>query len=638
MLKSRLGVSLAGALCVISVALLAALTIGTSASLNVGMLQQTENVQTASLLADSAIQQAIAELMKSPSWGSNPATDQIAYNGPVDRSSVRLTFNKNAGVPYGLNNQTGAPVDGWAGSRLLSSRKVPPQRVHLVAVARCRNVVRTREAVIYTPNFTTSLGATGKVHLHSSLVGSLKNAADLADLDSHPELLGPGDLATNCDLSDSAILEQGSRVTGNLQSRGDVSLQTGSSVEGEVRRAFTDAELPHFDFDEYDPAKPDPDNPGPGPMLYTDFSAGMHGDENLTGLVRCDGSATVNGDLKLDNCIFYVTGNLKVVGGIRGQGAVIVKGSTEVEGGATLASDDDVALLGRGDVKLLGSQSQPYTFQGLVYTRGNFTANYFTVVGGFVADGAVPGTGNVDMHGSRIFHAPSATHVDIFVPYQFSLQFASIINESPKNVPLSDQNKYFYGQHPVADGGQLNADNPVNYDTPLEAANYSNPGGGWDWWNPAFLQISRQNNQYVYDLIYTDGGAKQQLHFNNRNDLINTIDSLHASKCPAYHDGLDANGDPYPPDDATVQIKNFGSYTGPDPGFLNLKVGDPNPLAGLHKETSPYLRKAWDLKLDIWEQRNKINSTTNGAANFSFDPNRFLKEHDKIRLSAVTEY
>lgn len=637
----RRGTSLAGAVCVISIALLAALTVGTSASLQTQLVQHSENVQIASLLADSALQQGIAELMRAPGWGTN--NERIEFAGPVDRSRVLLTFDKNAGVPFSTNNPTGSPLLGWSGSRLLSQHQVPEHRVHLVAVAECRNARRLREALVYVPNYTVSLASTGKVHLTNSVVGSLKNVQDLNEVDAHPELLGPGDLATNSDLGDSVVLSQASRVTGNVQSRGDVSLDSGSSVGGEVRQHHSETELPHFNFDEYDPARSNPNDPGTGPPLhYEELSPGGHGAQNLVGLVRCEGSVTFTDDLHLDNCLLYVTGDLRVRGGIRGTGAVIVKGRTTVEGGASLTSDDNVALLSRGDVSLLGTQGHPYQFQGLVYTRGNFMARYFTVVGGFVADGSVPGTGNVDLHGSRFYRAAMATHSDFYVPYQQTLQFASTINE-PKQVeiPVGGGNRFHYGNTPVTPGEPPDdpPPDPAGYDTPAKAIGYPNGNGEWSWWNPVFLQISREHvngqEQYVYRLFY-NGAAEPT--FTSRQALIDRIDELHRLKCPGYHDGKDANGDPYPIEPPTVTVRNYGGVVGPDPGFLDLQVGAPNPLEGLRKETSPYIKRAWALKLDIWEKRNEIQVAGAAHFNFSFDPNRFLKESDKVRLSAVTEY
>lgn len=645
---------MAGVLIIVSVALMAALTIGTSASFNVGLLQHSENARTASLLADSAIQQAIAELMRDPLWGSNAATDRIAYSGPVEDSQVTLTFEPSGSQPYSTNNASDGPVDGWPRARLLTSGRVPAERVHLVAVARCRNLTRTREAVIHVPSYTVSLASTGKVTLNGSLVGSLKQPNDLDNLSSDPELLGPGDLATNSDDALSVTLSSGSRVTGNVQSRGNVTVESGSTVGGEVRPQYSAADIPIIDIDEYDPARRDPDHPDPqSPLIVRNFSPGMHGHETVTGLSRCSGSTSVNGDLTLDNCLFFVDGNLTVTGAIRGQGAVIVKGNTRVEGGATVASNDNIALLSRGDVTLDGSASVAYTFQGMIYTQGNFTARHFTVVGAFIAASDTPGNGNVDLHGTRIFHTPVATQVDIYLPFQQTLQFASVINDPTlEDIPIAGGNAFSYGRSPIQATGSVPPGRPVSeYETPALGAVFNNPAGSWDWWNPAALEIRRESDGFVYELRFTEGGAQAVHTFGTRAEAVNFIVAYHQTHCPGYHDGKDADGNDYPEEGDTVAPSTQPGFPPgtPDPGFLEiwdpvlnnyrpLRVGDPNPLAGLRKDTTPYVRKAWELKLPQWERKNKITSQSATEANFSFDPNRFLKLHDKVRLSTTVEY
>ena len=189
--------TLAGAVCVIAVALLAVLTVGTASSVNVQMLARSENAQNASLLADSAIQQALAQLMNDPTWGDSPNT-RIQYAGPSEDSDVLLTFDRAAGVPFCTKNGDDNPKPAWSESKLLRGGLVPGKRMHLVAVARSHNVRRTREAVVYVPNFTLSLGATGKFHLIDSVVGCLDTAQgiDLDAIASDPSKLKPGDLGT----------------------------------------------------------------------------------------------------------------------------------------------------------------------------------------------------------------------------------------------------------------------------------------------------------------------------------------------------------------------------------------------------------------------------------------------------------
>lgn len=630
------GSSLAGAVCVIAVALLAVLTVGTSSSVNVQMLLRSENAQTASLLADSAIQQALAELMKDPTWGNTPTT-KIEYAGTVEGSSVQLTFNKTLGVPYSTRNDDENFLPAWPDGKLLRDGKVPGKRVHLVAVARCRNVTRTREAVVYVPNFTLSLGASGKVRLIDSVVGCLDSldGADLEAIAADPSKLKPGDLGTNSTDAQAAVLERGSRVAGNLQAGGGVSVLDNSTVGGEVRSYNSQLELPHFDFSLYDPARDDTFN-------YRTLPAGMQGEQRLSGMVRCNGpSVTINGDLHVDNTLLFVEGNLKVIGGIKGSGAIIVTGTTTVEGGSGLTSADSVALLSQGDLTLASTTSEKYQFQGLVYTRGNFRARNFTVVGGFIADGLDASKGNIDMEGCLAIRVPIFSKVNMYYPLQINLQFPSLLDplnpEDPRtnakvDVP-GEGPDIAYGKSPVVTawdrtqgrwvgpggatltgteiprkpgGGYAASDEDIA--NPGKGASTVPPGANeadnsWRWWQPVVLQITREhvNNgpeQFVYSLIYQDEGQTQPTaeRFTDRESLIARTTVLGMSKCRSFYGG----------------------------GF-----GTPGPA-----EHEAWYRE----KLTAWEQLNARAGTGESLFNFSFDPNRFLKESDKLRLSAWTEY
>ena len=627
---SKRGSSLAGAICVIAVALLAVLTVGTASSVNVQMLLRSENAQTASLLADSAIQQGLAELMKDPTWGSSPST-KIQYAGPVEQSDVMLTFNKTLGVPYSTRNDNDNFLPAWPGSKLLRDAKVPGKRVHMVAVAHCRNVTRTREAVVYVPNFTLSLGATGKVHLLDSIVGCLDtmDGVDLDAIAADPSKLKPGDLGTNSSEPQAAILEQGSRVVGNLQAGGGVNVLDNSTVNGEVRAYHGQTELPHFDFAAYDPASG-------GALNYNTLAPGIQPDQNLSGVVRCDGpSVTINGDLNLDNCLFFVDGALTVTGSVRGSGAVVVTGATTVNGGSGLTSADSVALLSKGDLKLMSPNSSKYTFQGLAYTRGNFQAKNFTVVGGFVADGLTADKGKIDMEGCLAIRIPNMTTLEMYFPVQVAIQVASTANPpSEKEIPLAVSptgevlQKTTIGMSPArpsnypslpevwldSGGGPLGpGDHPPSYAaiaTPHAAATFNNQvdgDGHWGdnpWWNPAMIQIRRVTingtEVFVYDLVYTEDGAMKIQTFANVNDTAaqnacaTAVAALGRQRTPGWFEG--SNDDP----------------------------GNANHIA------------AYKALLQGWAEKGLLPS--GGLNNISFDPNRFLKESDKLRLSAWTEY
>lgn len=631
MSKSTRGSSLVGAVCLIAVALLAVLTVGTSSTMNVQMLLKSENAQTASLLADSAIQQALAELMKDPTWGTSQSTT-IQYAGPVERSDVRLTFNQTLGVPYCSRNDSESAASAWPASKLLRDGKVPGKRVHLVAVAHCQNVQRVREAVVYVPSFTLSLGATGKIRLIDSIVGSLDTAegVDLDAIAANPEKLQPGDLGTNSTDPQAAVLESNSRVVGNLQAAGGANVLPGSSVDGEVRAYHDATELPHFEFASYDPANG-------GALNYNSVAPGVQGDQDLSGVVRCDGpSLNINGDLKLDNCLFFVDGSLTVTGSVRGSGAVVVTGSTTVNGGSALTSADSVALLSKGDLNLVSNSATKYTFQGLAYTRGNFRAKNFTVVGGFVADGlsATQG-GGIEMEGCLAIRVPFLSNLDMYYPIQTVIQVASTANPPyQRDIPLKVGpggevlQKVTIGMSPArpanypnlpevwlgGDGERLGpADRPPSYaaiGTPAAAATFNNGNPGWGgnpWWNPALVQIRRIKvngaEQFVYDLIYKENNTQIVRTFANPTtaamDAATAIAELGRARAPAYF-----TADPNPANDDPGNVRHISAY-------LSL--------------------------LDEWKGKNML-PFGDGNSNISFDPNRFLKDQEKLRLSAWVEY
>lgn len=570
-------------LAIITVGLIAAFTMAANSSLNLQVAQRVENTQQASLLAESAVQTAIAEIIKSGDW-----------KGEIDEPGSRLTFNPDLGLPYSTNNRTGSSPDGWDGSQLLGpTHAVAAERVHLVGVGTFRNVTRTVEAVVIVPNFTVSIAATGKVSLKNTVVASLKKAEDVAEAGSRPELLGPGDLATNSGDTEAIVLDERSEVTGNVQACGGVSVKGGSTVGGEVRNPWSQSELPVFNLAEYDPNRDQ--------KLNFQTLPSVTGSQNLAGITRT-GSLTVNGDLKLDNALLFVDGILNVSGGIKGTGAVLCTGSATVRGGLSLTTDDQIALLCNGDVNLLGAEGQLFQFNGLVYTRGNFTATRFQIVGAFIANGADATKGKVTLTGCRMLSTPTGAKVPMFMPRQMVLQIAGGNTPDKVTVPLTDQNELLFGTFPGAGGGT------VPWNDPQEAATHVNGGPGpgtqpgpgeWGWYDTVLVEARKENDKNVYYLQYNphpfQGAASYPERFESWDALVDRLIYIAQIKCPAWFDG-DNPGE-------TVEFRRERYY--------------PNVFANYLKEPPPGKPP---------------------ESNFDFDPNRFLKEKAKIRLAARLEY
>lgn len=590
------GLSLAAVLCLVAVSLLAVLTVAAASSVNLQMGLRHERVQQASLLADSAIQRGLAQLAQAAGYQGN-----FRIDGPEAESWSELTFTPGGSIPHSTNNFAGTtPMAGWSGSRLLPAGRVPPHYVHLVAVAHSRGVMRTREALVHVPEFPVSLASTGQVRLRNSLVGSLADPNDLGQLASDPGLLGPGDLATNSADSQAVVLDNNSRVSGDVQAVGGVVVTGNSLVTGEVRQAHS-SNLPDFRLADYDPA-------GDGALNYQIVPVGSQPGQSFQGLSRCSGNLVVNGDLVLDNSLLYVAGNLRVSGSLRGVGALIVAGRTQVEGGSALTSDDRVALLSGDDVRLVGNAGQVNEFRGLVYTEGNFEASNFTVLGAFVADGSSTGKGNVSLLDSQLYQLAGATHIDIFYPRQVVLQIPSVNNPTRRELARpADGSELFYYAFPGtmvdADGSLFAQDsggNRVTAVTPQLALATPNPqrgGDRWDWDSRVVLEIRKENGQLVYIIRYNEGHLPnnhlpQPERYTARADAIERLVQLAAANCQAYMTGA---------------------------GSADNRRNVFYPQLFQQLETAGVLP----------------NST---EVNLSFDPNRFLNRDDKMRIAIWKEY
>lgn len=139
-------------------------------------------------------------------------------------------------------------------------------------------------------------------------------------------------------------------------------------------------------------------------------------------LMRKEGDLRVNGPIVLSNGILYVSGDLDLEGSITGNGAVIVDGKVTIRKGSALVASNQVALLAKDDVSLLGQSDYS---QGLVYTGGNLKANQITIVGGFVANSPDAEKGNATLKGASLITVPEAFTQEIPVTVTTTTQESS---------------------------------------------------------------------------------------------------------------------------------------------------------------------------------------------------------------------
>lgn len=407
--------TIGGALAIAAIALIAALTVATAATWNLQLASRFENQQVALELADSAIQEAIAHLQLNPQWGltGSPSIQVSGVAGMPSTASGRLTFDRSQSE-FSTSHVDGNDRAAW------SNRPLPVGRIHLVATGRCANVVRTVECMLYAPKFPRAISGDGQIELKHSLVASAKNLSDIVSPDGtvhlDPELLQKGDVICN----DVTTLLDSSTVKGSAQSHVSVEQRDGSVVEGEVLSPYEVVPLPAFDVHRYDP-KADPYS------VCQELDGGPISGLSSSGIVRYRSAVTINGDLKLDNGIVYVAGDLTVQGGLQGVGAVFVEGKTSVGGSVKLSSADSIALISQGDVRLRGDGQEQSFFQGLLATQGSLSADKLTVVGALVAHG------RTWISNSRVVLVDSSTSLNMFREVQFTLDRMFANGEQTEN-------------------------------------------------------------------------------------------------------------------------------------------------------------------------------------------------------------
>jgi len=355
----------------------------TLASLSVSQLTMVSSLSSreeAENAAQAVISLAVERLQKDVAFGSSASNNTL--NVTVNGAEGWLTFDQataaDRGLPWSSNNLAGVGSrKGWGGGTVAAGS------VRLLAVGTARGARERLEAVVRVPALPT-LAAGGPVNASGGVtiasVASLEQIGPLLRREPGTESL-PADLLSNSNADPAITLGAGTRVAGDVQAVGNIQLASAEDclVEGEVRGGALPVSLPQVNLQALDPA-------GPG---CVDLPPSMTS-QTLSGRARSSGSLLVNGDLELDAALLFIAGDLRVRGGVKGKGALVVLGATTIENGCALDAGHRLALLSRGDVTLTGGGAQGSFFQGLVYTEGRLTANQLTVVGSVLAQGNGP--------------------------------------------------------------------------------------------------------------------------------------------------------------------------------------------------------------------------------------------------------
>ncbi|MHC9541653.1 MAG: hypothetical protein AB9903_19280 [Vulcanimicrobiota bacterium] len=429
LLKKR-GAAMAMLLVVIAIAAILAFTLAGGSIFHLTVATKEANGADARNLAESAIAQCISNVMADTSGAYGKSNETIVVIKNQDPSAIAgvitsfladvpaavVTFDKTAAnsnsLPFSFNNldSTSASPDGWNG-------KVPGSSMQIIAAGKSSGTTKYLEAILQIPPFPYCIATSGKfISSGDLLVASVGTDSTQSDLESAVNKTNsplPGHVLSNNGADDSVTLNGKGKITGDVQTVGDVKMGPSSTVEilGEVRSKYDPIDMPAIEITKYDPK----DKAGVKNL------ATLLNTPTLQGFNRVDGTLNVTGNIDLDGALLYVTGSLNVGGGVSGKGAIVVLGSTTIGGGVSIHSDNLVALLCKGNISITGTgANSSSSFQGLVYGKGNFTARDISVCGYFINSGGT--NSQISLSNVTFVHVPEYSSVAVSTEQENGLQ------------------------------------------------------------------------------------------------------------------------------------------------------------------------------------------------------------------------
>lgn len=405
----RSGFSLASILLCLAV-LVAILFVVVSASLShLQLMSSVSQGQHAQNLAESALSQAIEQVISTDyTFGKLPSDRIVSTIQGIDDGEGIVTFNPdefaNAYSSYNLESTT-----SLVGAR---GTNVPAASVHLVARGRVGTTERWMECVFYKPPYPDGLVASGAVEASGLLLTGVKDGEDYVGGD--PAAVKPEDqvlanLFANGQSTPAGqpaiLLKEDCDIHGSVGSPGAIVIDPGNEVRGEVLPGAEPRPLPSIDIpDRINTLLPNSVEVFSGGPLTLDDSWFNHS----------PGSLTVGGNLNLNGSALMVSGDLIVNGAVTGTGIILVDGWVDVrDGGSSVTSTDQVALAATGNVTLSASAKEGNYFQGLVYSEGDVEASDITVVGTVITRGQNGKAGHVKLDNVRFVKSPTSVQVNL---------------------------------------------------------------------------------------------------------------------------------------------------------------------------------------------------------------------------------
>ena len=309
------------------------------------------------IYAEDAAENAITEALARIRSGEVGLLSAITYDDEFNHSTGTISFDTRG--PYSTNNlESSSAISGWNG------RLVPPRCIHLVAVGTSGGQKRVRELMVMQNGFPWSVASNGKVEGNDIQVYAVE---DLASLGSDEERL-KSDLLSNGE-GEAIVLTGSSEVEGSAKAVGEIVLSGGAQVKGDrlPGQAFTELDIRKTAADY------DPEVEGKPSLVYGP------GVNKVQGRYVATGDVFV-GDLKLEDGLLFVRGNITVTGKVSGKGAIVATQDITITGSMN-TSADLAALVAGGDITIRGIGPNSSSFQGLVLAEGSFSAKDTKVVG-----------------------------------------------------------------------------------------------------------------------------------------------------------------------------------------------------------------------------------------------------------------
>jgi hypothetical protein len=481
----------------------------------------------ARLVAEAGLAHAIQELTADPEWTAGFLGQPSAFQ----RGEYSLRFPAAGQTPtpeHSLNNLlSDNPLEA-------AGLVVPPRSAYLVVTGQVSDRRETVKAMLtrdVSLGSAAALSASGRIDLRGrvSVEGLSSIEGEPLEADVHSNLKSADDNTVTW-----APLDSGDRVkvSGKVSS---------SDADSDTIDFGSDASL----FDVTGGFETDALPLSPSPLDVAALVAansgapapGLGGGSGTVagGVWHHQGDLVINGDLDLESgAELYVSGSLTVNGAIRGQGSVYVANDTTFQGDAFVDGSNRVALLGGGDVNLMGFDGEEY-LRGLGPAASEHLDNINTTIATMTdlidnhSPSAIMGNvGPLDRLKHQISGRPTDESYDPSMPNNQLGRLMEIVEAQPegptRTFVLAQMKEYydlFYwepGQDKEA-GANAFMENPsVFQDFALEAVfdmgagYYSDPAAalGKVRYVVSNLGYDRLGHSFFQGLVYSNGNIRAQ--------------------------------------------------------------------------------------------------------------------------------